>query len=936
MAINGVLNFKDKNGDVTTVYPVTSAENVAGLSATLAGKVDKETGKGLSANDYTTTEKEKLAGIEAGANAYTLPAANSSTLGGVKQGENIEIAADGTISATDTIYEAATPSTDGLMSAADKTKLDGIASGATAVHVDSELSNTSTNPVQNKVVYSAVSGKVDKVSGKGLSSNDYSDNEKNKLAGVEAQANKTVVDDALSDSSTNPVQNAVVTAALDEQNSSLVSGLATKADSSTVSALSSQVSTNTTNIATQTARIDEIASLPSGSTSGDAELMDIRVKADGTTATNAGAAVREQVASLDTKIRTFDESTSRIYRYNDFAVDGYYVLNGDFYETSACKSTDLINITKAKSIHCVGNINNVAYALAFFDENKVLIPSISIAGIGNAAAIVDTGVIDLTLGQYDNACYASCAFYSLYDANINAAMVNVEYEGNLQDDIDNLKNRHDPVSIYIPKVLGGIVADNNGGRFDDARNDVLCTGFVEFDNKFFDSMEVETAINHDYYRVAFFDENKNLIPQISIVSTSSSAVEKSDVIDVSGSDYDSAKYVVVTSYLGNGYLKLSNNKGKAVLFSDISSLSDKIIDSTISNTYVAIDGSFEPNASTARTDFVDIFGYDRLIAAGCINTSGYSVAFFDKNKNILPSISIVGETESGSPKQVIYNIDLSNPIYSSAKYVIASVYQPNLNKGFIHLYSSLKEIGYSYSLSGKRIIAFGDSISSTDYTRPNWWEQIATRTGAIFIDQGYSGDSLAHTNDRHLWNQHFVKDDAEEIGYDANDPTTWGTGNCFCERIDRADNTADGIIIMGGTNDSGVQRGAWNSTDTSTFYGGLNVLIQKALKRFAGKPVLFCTPMPQKGDYSQNVIDPLSELNNKTDVQTLSLQLRAEAIKAKCRQYGVRCLDLYNTSGINGVDDNSVYYRNNDTLHPSDTGQYRLGKLIQDELEKMF
>ena len=192
MAINGVLNFKDKNGDVTTVYPVTSAENVAGLSATLAGKVDKETGKGLSANDYTTTEKEKLAGIEAGANAYTLPAANSSTLGGVKQGENIEIAADGTISATDTIYEAATPSTDGLMSAADKTKLDGIASGATAVHVDSELSNTSTNPVQNKVVYSAVSGKVDKVSGKGLSSNDYSDNEKNKLSGIEAGAEVNV------------------------------------------------------------------------------------------------------------------------------------------------------------------------------------------------------------------------------------------------------------------------------------------------------------------------------------------------------------------------------------------------------------------------------------------------------------------------------------------------------------------------------------------------------------------------------------------------------------------------------------------------------------------------------------------------------------------------------------------------------------------------
>lgn len=37
----------------------------------LAKKVDKEEGKGLSTNDYTTLEKEKLAGITAGANKVT-------------------------------------------------------------------------------------------------------------------------------------------------------------------------------------------------------------------------------------------------------------------------------------------------------------------------------------------------------------------------------------------------------------------------------------------------------------------------------------------------------------------------------------------------------------------------------------------------------------------------------------------------------------------------------------------------------------------------------------------------------------------------------------------------------------------------------------------------------------------------------------------------
>lgn len=55
----------------------------------------------------------------------------------------------------------ATKSVAGLMSAADKAKLDGIAEGATKITVDSELSSGSTNPVMNGAITVALSGKAD-------------------------------------------------------------------------------------------------------------------------------------------------------------------------------------------------------------------------------------------------------------------------------------------------------------------------------------------------------------------------------------------------------------------------------------------------------------------------------------------------------------------------------------------------------------------------------------------------------------------------------------------------------------------------------------------------------------------------------------------------------------------------------------------------------
>lgn len=115
----------------------------------------------------------------------------------------------------------ATSKRDGLMSASDFTKLSGIEAGANKTVVDAALDETSTNPVQNKAVKTALDGKagtaVATTSANGL----MSSADKTKLDGVEAGANKTTVDAALDAASENPVQNKAVKAALDGKLSTL-------------------------------------------------------------------------------------------------------------------------------------------------------------------------------------------------------------------------------------------------------------------------------------------------------------------------------------------------------------------------------------------------------------------------------------------------------------------------------------------------------------------------------------------------------------------------------------------------------------------------------------------------------------------------------------------------------------------------------------------
>lgn len=114
----------------------------AAIATAIVNKVDKEDGKGLSTEDFTTALKEKLVALPENAEANYIKS----------------------------VSDEFTVSTEG------------------------KLEVKEVAPAKITGLPDALAGKVDKVAGKDLSTNDYTDAEKEKLGGVEAGANKNLIE----------------------------------------------------------------------------------------------------------------------------------------------------------------------------------------------------------------------------------------------------------------------------------------------------------------------------------------------------------------------------------------------------------------------------------------------------------------------------------------------------------------------------------------------------------------------------------------------------------------------------------------------------------------------------------------------------------------------------------------------------------------------
>lgn len=177
-------------------------ENFTELYNLMTNKVDKDPGKVLSTNDYTTDDKNKLAGIAAGAQVNVLESVkvNGTALTVTEKSVNIDLSTYAKKSDIAAAYNykgskatyADLPSTGNTTGDVWNVETNGMNYAWTGSAWDAlggsvDLSGYVTTEQMN----TALGGKVNAVEGKGLSTNDFTNAEKTKLAGLSAPEKST-------------------------------------------------------------------------------------------------------------------------------------------------------------------------------------------------------------------------------------------------------------------------------------------------------------------------------------------------------------------------------------------------------------------------------------------------------------------------------------------------------------------------------------------------------------------------------------------------------------------------------------------------------------------------------------------------------------------------------------------------------------------------
>lgn len=275
-------------------------------------------------------------------------------------------------------------------------------------------------------------------------------------------------------------------------------------------------------------RIDNIVALPEGSTTGDAELMDIRIGADGETYESAGAAVREQIQSVSDPLcvspdetMITPEATAGKYVAKDTGI----VMSGD--GTLACTDAIKIPLGSYEILASGRGFPSIMPSAAFYDASGVYISGYNQPITGEY--VIDTIPIGSVYVRF-------CTYDPDGNTPISYKFHTMERLRNIERDIRNVGAKTPEINMQHCNIVTGVTSYQTGKFISNADTGgaiVSNTNFVLIDDYF--TIEAGKTYNfvcgepkifsNTTHEWVFYDENKLVVETPTLRGTGVTAPE---------------------------------------------------------------------------------------------------------------------------------------------------------------------------------------------------------------------------------------------------------------------------------------------------------------------------------------------------------------------------------------------------------------------------